>query len=105
MKNKVIRNITYVVAGVVVLTSCNKYLEKEPDNRATLNTPEKVSQLLGTAYPGANYIPFIETSTDNVGDIGFGDAGSADLTTANADAYFFRDTRSISEDSPEFYWF
>lgn len=105
MKSRVIRNITYTVAGIVVLSSCNKYLEKEPDNRASLGTPEKVAQLLGTAYPAANYIPFTETSTDNVGDIGFGDAGSTDLTASNADAYFFRDTRSISEDSPEAYWF
>ena len=102
---KRIRNITYVIAGIILFSSCNKYLEKEPDNRASLGTPEKVSQLLGTAYPAANYIPFTETSTDNVGDIGAGDAGSSDLNTSNADAFFFRDTRSINEDTPEFYWF
>ncbi len=105
MKKRIIRNTMYVIAGFILFPSCNKYLEKEPDNRASLGTPEKVSQLLGTAYPGANYIPFIETSTDNVGDIGSGDAGSADLNTSNADAFFFRDTRSINEDTPEFYWF
>ncbi|HYH14763.1 MAG TPA: RagB/SusD family nutrient uptake outer membrane protein, partial [Flavisolibacter sp.] len=105
MKNRIVRNIIYTVAGMVVFSSCNKYLEKEPDNRASLNTKEKVAQILGTAYPSANYIPFTETYTDNVGDIGFGDAGSAELTTSNADAYFFRDTRSVSEDSPEAYWF
>jgi starch-binding outer membrane protein, SusD/RagB family len=105
MKNKIIRNTIYAIAGMVLFSSCDKYLAKEPDNRASLNTPQKVSQLLGKAYPGANYIPFIETSTDNVGDIGFGDAGGADLNTANADAFFFRDTRSINEDTPEFYWF
>ena len=105
MKNRIIRNIIYTTAGLMVFSSCNKYLEQEPDNRATLGTPEKVAQLLATAYPAANYIPFTETSTDNVGDIGFGDAGSTDLTASNADAFFFRDTRSISEDSPEAYWF
>jgi len=104
MKN-IIRNTIYVIAGMIFFTSCDKYLAKEPDNRATLNTPEKVSLLLATAYPGANYVPFTETSTDNIGDIGFGDAGGADLNTANADAFFFRDTRSINEDTPEFYWF
>lgn len=100
-----IKHLLFIVAGFVFLPSCNKYLEKEPDNRATLDTPEKVSQLLGKAYPGANYIPFIETSTDNVGDIGSGDAGSPDLNVTNADAFFFRDTRSVGEDTPEFYWF
>jgi starch-binding outer membrane protein, SusD/RagB family len=100
-----IKHLLFAVAGFAFLPSCNKYLEKEPDNRATLDTPEKVSQLLGKAYPGANYIPFVETSTDNVGDIGSGDAGSPDLNVTNADAFFFRDTRSIGEDTPEFYWF
>jgi starch-binding outer membrane protein, SusD/RagB family len=99
------RSILLVVAGFVFLPSCKKYLDKEPDNRAKLDTPEKVSQLLGKAYPGANYTPFIETSTDNVGDIGAGDAGSPDLNITNADAFFFRDTRSTSEDTPEWYWF
>jgi starch-binding outer membrane protein, SusD/RagB family len=100
-----IKRLLFIVAGFIVLPSCNKFLEKEPDNRATVDTPEKVSQLLGKAYPGANYIPFIETSTDNVGDIGSGDAGSPDLNVTNADAFFFRDTRSVGEDTPEFYWF
>jgi len=97
------RSLLFVVAGFVFLPSCKKFLEKEPDNRAKLDTPEKVSQLLGRAYPGANYIPFIETSTDNAGDIGSGDAGSPDLNIANADAFFFKDTRSTSEDTPEWY--
>lgn len=90
---------------LIALAGCNKYLEKEPDNRARLNTPQKVAQLLGTAYPQANFTAFAETSSDNVGDIGSGDAGSADLNTMNADTYFFRDTRAINQDTPEFYWF
>ena len=100
-----IRSVLFIAAAFIFLPSCNKYLEKEPDNRATLDSPEKVSQLLGKAYPGSNYIPFLETSTDNVGDIGSGDAGSPDLNVTNADAFFFKDTRSIGEDTPEYYWF
>ncbi|MEO6455500.1 MAG: RagB/SusD family nutrient uptake outer membrane protein [Ginsengibacter sp.] len=80
--------------------SCNKFLEKEPDNRAKLNTPEKVSQLLGTAYPQANYQPFAESMSDNVTDIG---NGGNDNTIH--DPYFFLDTRENQQDSPEFYWY
>jgi tetratricopeptide (TPR) repeat protein len=105
MKKRYLPYIKYGMIAIVLLTSCNKYLSKDPDNRATLNTPAKVEQLLGTAYPQANYVPFTETSTDNIGDIGSGDIGAADLNTANADAFFFRDTKSINEDTPEFYWF
>lgn len=102
------KNLQYILTGlltITIATGCNKFLEKEPDNRARINSPEKVAQLLGTAYPQANYTPFTETSTDNVGDIGSGDAGSADLNTANADAFYFRETRAVGEDTPEFYWF
>src|SRR5689334_11188416 len=105
MKTKRIYSIALVIAGLIFSLSCNKYLEKEPDNRASLDTPQKVAQLLATAYPGGNYVPMAETSSDNVGDIGSGDVGSADLNTLNADLFFFRDTRDINEDSPEWYWF
>lgn len=105
MNTKRIHIIALIIAGSFLFPACNKYLEKEPDNRASLNTPQKISQLLATAYPGSNYVPFIETSTDNIGDLGSGDAGSADLNTLNADLFFFRDTRAVNEDSPEQYWF
>src|SRR5688572_10199150 len=89
---------TYCLA-MLAGTSCNKYLEKEPDNRAMLNTPEKVSLLLTSAYPQANYMAFAESISDNVSDKG---AGQIELT--NRDPYFFEDTKENQQDSPEFYW-
>ena len=83
-----------------ISSGCNKFLEKEPDNRAKLDSPEKVSELLGTAYPEANYQPFAETMSDNVTDIG---NGATDNTIH--DPYFFIDTRENQQDSPEFYWY
>ncbi len=79
--------------------SCNKYLEKEPDNRAQLTDPKKVSQLLGTAYPQASYLAFNEAMSDNATDKG---AGTIDVT--NADPYMFKDVQDNNQDSPEFYW-
>lgn len=84
---------------IAAVTGCNKFLDKEPDNRAVVNTPEKVSQLLGSAYPQANYQSFAETMSDNVTDIG---NGITDPVLR--DPYFFVDTRENQEDSPEFYW-
>ncbi len=89
-----------ICSGIFFVSGCNKFLEKEPDNRAKLDSPEKVSQLLGTAYPQGNYQPFAETMTDNVTDIG---NGGADNTIH--DPYFFMDTRENQQDSPEFYWY
>lgn len=96
----------YIIYCCVIVTeSCNKFLEKEPDNRAKLNTPEKVSQLLGTAYPQGNYQAFAETMSDNVTDIGTGSFDN--ISTANLihDAYFFSDTKENQQDSPEYYWY
>jgi starch-binding outer membrane protein, SusD/RagB family len=85
---------------LLVLAGCNKYLDKEPDNRAKLNSPEKVSQLLGTAYPQYNYQAIAETMSDNVTDIG---NGQTDNTIH--DLYFYIDTKENQEDSPEAYWY
>jgi starch-binding outer membrane protein, SusD/RagB family len=81
------------------VTSCKKFLEKNPDNRASVSTPEQVSQLLGTAYPQANYMTFCESSSDNVADKG---TGGQERT--NIDPYFFREVSDNQQDSPEGYW-
>jgi len=95
------RSIIYSSLAVIifVLPGCKKYLEKLPDSRATLNTPEKVAELLVTAYPAANYIPFIEAMSDNVADVGSGTAGNT-----NSDSYFWNNVQATNQDSPEYYW-
>jgi starch-binding outer membrane protein, SusD/RagB family len=80
-------------------TSCKKFLEKNPDNRAALESPEQVSQLLGTAYPQSNYMAFCESISDNVSDKG---TGGLDLTILQP--FFFKDVTENEQDSPEGYW-
>ncbi len=80
-------------------SGCSKFLEKAPDNRTELNTPEKVSQLLGTAYPQANYMDFAESMSDNVADKGI---GAPDLT--NTGSFRFEDISDNNQDSPEYFW-
>lgn len=94
------QTILYTSCVLLFFTAgCKKFLEKNPDNRASLNSPEQVSQLLGTAYPQANYMAFTESISDNVTDKG---KGGQDKT--NIDPYFFRDVTDNQQDSPEFYW-
>jgi starch-binding outer membrane protein, SusD/RagB family len=93
------KKLLLYISFIVLLGSCKKFLEQPPDNRAVLNSPEKVSQLLGTAYPQANYMAFAESISDNVADKGIGD-----LDRTNIDPFYFRDVANIEEDSPEFYW-
>ncbi|WP_018628313.1 RagB/SusD family nutrient uptake outer membrane protein [Niabella aurantiaca] len=52
----------------VLLASCNKFLDKNPDMRAEINSIDKVAQLLVSAYPERHYITFAEVASDNVED-------------------------------------
>lgn len=86
--------------GTLTFAGCKKYLEKAPDSTWTqLDTPEKVSQLLGTAYPQSNYMAFCEAISDNAIDKGKGVDEKV-----NRDPFFFNDVQANDEDSPEQYW-
>lgn len=69
MKN----NIFYSVLAVFFLTgfsSCEKYLDVLPDNRAELNNNDKIRKILVSAYPTTSYVMATELSSDNVDDVG-----------------------------------
>jgi starch-binding outer membrane protein, SusD/RagB family len=94
----IMKKLLSYISLILLLDSCKKFLEQPPDNRAVLNSPEKVSQLLGTAYPQANYMAFCESISDNVADKGIGL-----LERTNIDPFLFSDVANNEEDSPEFY--
>lgn len=81
-------------------TGCKKYLEQAPDQRTELNTPQKVSELLVTAYPRGHYITFAEAMSDNPIDNGV----TGTIEPVNTDSYFWRDVESTSRDTPINYW-
>ena len=68
MKKKIIYFISLVTLLSVV--SCDKFLDRMPDNRATIDTQEKVQALLVSAYPGTDYMLLTEFMSDNVDDYG-----------------------------------
>ena len=90
----------------MILTGCNKYLAKEPDNRTTITTADQISQLLTNAYPQANYIPFCEAMTDNAEDKNTGSSGYPDLDKINNQAYHYQEIEGVPSitDYPDFYW-
>jgi len=99
-------NIIKVLAFVLLATSCNDVLDETPDNRIeTLDTPEKIAELLVGAYPDAAYVPFLEPMSDNAGDKGpSADTGIDFATTLNKRMYFWDDINDIDDDTPTNYW-
>ncbi len=49
---------------------CNKFLDVLPDNRAELDTPEKINLMLVSAYPNRSYVRMCELASDNYDDAG-----------------------------------
>jgi tetratricopeptide (TPR) repeat protein len=99
--NTMKKNIIYLYTAVVLLsTGCKKYLEQAPDQRTKLNTPDKISDLLVTAYPGGNYIMLAEAMSDNPT---FVNTTGSDVAS-NRDAYFWKDVEGTDQDTPTYYW-
>lgn len=90
--------------GMLLLTACNKYLEVDPDNRTTLDTPDKVAQMLTSAYPDADYICFSESMSDNAGNRGHATDQYSGDPLVNINAYKFIDYASTNQGSPDVYW-
>ena len=107
MKKKILSYLTYVLialplggVGGGLLTSCNYYLDKLPDERAELNTEEKITQLLVSAYPTCTNNLLVEVLSDNVDD-----NGRAYSSPAIVDqTYRFIDTTEEGNDSPYDIW-
>ena len=59
-----------IVALSMLFVSCNDWLDKLPDDRATVNTEEKVAYLLVNAYATHSVDFMMEQSSDNVVDNG-----------------------------------
>ncbi len=96
----------FVAAVVLVGTGCKKYLDKEPDNRTTVTTPEQIAQLLTTAYPQANYIPFCEAMSDNAEDKVSTGTGYDFMDKINRESFRYEVVEvSLDEgDHPDSYW-
>jgi len=90
----------------ISLAGCKKYLDKEPDNRTEIKTPEQITQLLTTAYPKGSYLLFAESMSDNAEDKGGGGAGIDYTDKINRQSYRYEVVEAAPEDldGPDFYW-
>lgn len=102
-----IKLIIITVFSGLGLISCDKFLDQMPDNRTMLDTPQKIKDLMVTAYPTANYSLLCELSADNFID------NRSESATLKADPFDRMDTEVFEwqdvtsaneEDSPYSLW-
>lgn len=102
---KRIFNIIYksvLLSAVAVLPlSCNKFLDEMPDNRTELDTPDKIAQVLVSAYASVLPSAMMELMSDNLTDYG----REIDVyQTYYEQAYRFQDVTGDGIDSPAVIW-
>jgi len=90
-----------IIALSMGLASCNDYLDKLPDNRAALNTEEKIIKFIGSAYPDNDYIMVTEMLSDNVDDRGPVSTYSDRFVEQ---VYAWQDVTESNNESPQNYW-
>lgn len=112
-------NIKYIIAFLsfvallLVLTGCDDFLDKNPDDRATLDSKDKIRKLLVSAYPMDSYNVAMELSSDNLIDnnnyimyVKGGQSPKLSSVDPMHDEYFTWTpvTSSVSQDSPSTIW-
>ena len=97
--------IKYAAAALAALSlsmsSCDDFLDTLPDNRTDLDTPEKITKILVSAYPTANWNLITEYYSDNTDD-------NSDryqmYDRLSEEIYKWEDTRETGDDSPLTLW-
>ncbi len=96
------KNILLLLFALCLAFGCNDYLNEEPDNRAKVETPEDIQELLVNAYPQATYHLICEMMSDNVRDRGFSDNCVTEIT--DDEMYNWKEGTSSDNDSPFALW-
>ena len=86
---------------VVLLVSCDTYLDELPDNRMEITSLENVQKLLVTAYPTNESILVAEFMSDNVDDYGNTNPNTSRFMDQ---VYYWRDITESNNSSPENFW-
>lgn len=91
----------YLLLVLCTLVSCDKFLDKVPDKRTEIDSNQKVSELLVSAYPNVDPMMIYEHRTDNVMDNGRRFGEPARMITEN---YNWEDISETDWDAPEALW-
>lgn len=101
MKMK-ITNILFTATAIVLgLSACDKFLDVNPDNRASLNTPEKVVSILGSAYMENGYPLLCEMMSDNTDEYNDNNPYTSRFIEQ---LWYWKDVTESNNESPERLW-
>ena len=101
---KILSNAALVLFAGVFMTSCDAYLDENPDNRAVIDTEEEIISLLGSAYPEAGISVMSELMSDNTDDMS-GDPRFLKYDERFYDQVFYwKEVTETDNDGPSITW-
>ena len=97
----------YLYIGIMSFcTSCSDFLDKVPDERTQIDSPDKVSALLVNAYPKVSYAAIVNTRCDYITDFGsvYSGAQPGALFNFMGENFLWKDVIENGNDSFEKFW-
>ncbi len=95
-------NLLFIIIGLLSFCGCDDFLNEEPDDRAKVESPSDIKELLVNAYPRAAYLVICEMMSDNVADRGFSNNCATEIT--DDEMYRWKDGTDSDADSPFAVW-
>lgn len=93
-----------MILAASVFSGCDEFLDLLPDDRAEVNTADKVAKLLTSAYPDCNNNFLMEMSSDNVDDVQYYLAIDVESTREQEEVFRFKMVTSEDWDTPYWIW-
>lgn len=91
--------ITVVLFISMFIVSCDNYLDVAPDNRAEVDSKEKVEKLLVSAYPYESDFLLAELVSDNVDDY-----DNQEFNRFLEEVFYWKEVKESNNESPERFW-
>ena len=99
MMKKIYIILTAAIALLAV--SCDKFLDKMPDNRTEIDNQDKIQAILTSAYPSIDYMLVTEFMSDNVDDYGKNNPYTDRFID---EVYAWKDVTETDNEDPESIW-
>ena len=102
MNTKKITTLIVLAAALVALPACNDFLDEMPDNRTELDSSDKITSLLVSAYSEHTYPVTCEYASDNVDETAL---VSPDFEPEQDEYYRWQDvTAAVTNEAPQAVW-
>jgi hypothetical protein len=94
------KKLFIILSVLAAFSSCNGFLDEIPDQRTEVNTGDKITKLLVSAYPSSSAMLMSELASDNIMDNG----AQFDASVFQEEMYLWKPCTGTDVDGPNGLW-